>query len=174
MSVAKSVWPSETPVELAKFFGNIEVDSEGMPTQKWLDDHLALVKCPWTLVLSWDHSKTASGIKCNKLVAASLAAVLDEIWVRHQKNASLIAQSRLHLYGGCFEFRRKRGLAGLSMHSYGAAIDLDPEGNPLGATWQPGTGMMSDIAIAVFKEAGWKWGGDFKGRKDPMHFQATS
>ncbi len=84
-------------------------------------------------------------------------------------------QTRLHtlgldVLGGTFNFRKIRGASGLSTHSYGVAIDLDPGHNALGST----TGGMPPFAVTAFKKQGLTWGGDYKGRKDFMHFQACS
>lgn len=126
------------------------------------------------MVLSWDTSKVATAIRCHKKVAPSLREILAELWSKHGEDQARIERSRLHLYGGCYEFRRIRGANGVSLHSYGAAIDWDPDHNPLGKLWKANTGMMSEITIQVFTDAGWKWGGKFKKRKDPMHFQAAA
>ncbi len=174
MGVTRQSFPKENAADLTAFFGEFDLDANGVPTAAWQRDNLTRVVCPWRLSLSWDTTKTASGILCHKKVAISLTEVLDDLWQKHQQSQAQIDQSRLNLYGGCYEFRRKRGLSGISLHAYGAAIDLDPEHNPLGKKWQPNTGMMPDIAIETFQAAGWKWGGTFSGRKDPMHFQATS
>jgi hypothetical protein len=80
----------------------------------------------------------------------------------------------MHLTGGVYNFRQISGSARLSLHSYGAAIDLDPAGNPLGRAWLADAGMMPLPVVAIFEAAEWKWGGRFKSRKDCMHFQATA
>ncbi len=54
-------------------------------------------------------------------------------------------------------------------HSSGIAIDLNPETNRTGTP-----GDMDPQIVAVFKQHGFKWGGDWLGRKDPMHFQYCS
>lgn len=84
-------------------------------------------------------------------------------------------QPRLHtlgldVLGGTFAFRKIRGASSLSTHSYAIGIDLDPANNALGNT----TGGMPLFAVELFKKEGWTWGGDFKGRKDWMHFQACA
>jgi hypothetical protein len=76
----------------------------------------------------------------------------------------------LDVLGGTFNFRAIRGASSLSLHSYGAAIDLDPSNNALGDV----KGAMPAFSVAIFKKHGATWGGDFKGRKDPMHFQWAS
>jgi hypothetical protein len=60
----------------------------------------------------------------------------------------------------------------LSLHAWGAAIDLDPDYNPVGWAWRRDAGMIPMAVVELFEAAGWRWGGQFKGRKDCMHFQA--
>jgi hypothetical protein len=167
-------WPKEGTAELDALFGPIEVDQYGDLVDGWEDAHLIRVACPWPLTLSWDQSKRTNSIRCNKKVADSLRGILTAIWDAYGQDYSAIARARMHLYGGCFEFRRKRGLSGISMHAYGAAINFDPDGNPMYLPGQPVEIHMPSTVVEIFKAAGWKWGNDFSGRKDPMHFQATS
>ena len=81
---------------------------------------------------------------------------------------------------------------GFSNHSFGTAIDINPEQNGLydhcisfgpecrllrGGEWKPGVpGTLehnSDI-VSLFKQAGFKWGGEIAGKqKDFMHFSLT-
>ena len=81
---------------------------------------------------------------------------------------------------------------GFSNHSYGTAIDINPELNGLydncitfgpacrlirGGAWKPGVpgtiDTNSDI-VSLFKQAGFKWGGEIVGKqKDFMHFSLT-
>lgn len=79
----------------------------------------------------------------------------------------------MDLFGGCYNYRRVSGRSQLSVHSWGAAIDLDPVNNPLGKKWRPDSGMMPEQVVAIFRAEGWRWGGDFT-RPDCMHFEAIS
>ena len=54
-----------------------------------------------------------------------------------------------------------------SQHAYGNAIDLNPGKNPLGTSI---TDMPENVR-ALAKKYGLIWGMDWKGRKDPMHFE---
>lgn len=74
-----------------------------------------------------------------------------------------------------------------SLHSYGVAIDINPIENPYvrGKSVIPIFGMMylnrrykmmgmitkNDFVVKAFKKHGWTWGGDWRTRKDYMHFQ---
>lgn len=62
---------------------------------------------------------------------------------------------------------------GLSLHSWGIAVDFTPTENTMGGT--DGKGGQSKLRqhpafVEVFRTAGWTWGGDWK-MKDDMHFQ---
>ncbi|MCL5407726.1 MAG: M15 family metallopeptidase [Patescibacteria group bacterium] len=68
--------------------------------------------------------------------------------------------------------RSKVGGGGKSLHSWGIAIDINPDSNP----YQPGNygPPQSDIPIQIvniFKKYGFAWGGDWPGERDPMHFE---
>lgn len=77
---------------------------------------------------------------------------------------------------GCFAPRKKRASTELSVHAFGAAIDLDASRNPLQVNCPIGDPRRSNFelpnaVIEIWKAEGWFWGGDFKTRFDPMHFQ---
>ncbi|MCL2695980.1 MAG: M15 family metallopeptidase [Clostridiales bacterium] len=85
-----------------------------------------------------------------------------------------------------FNYRQVTGSKKLSLHSYGAAIDINPVQNPYinGARVSPPsgaayvdrtqrlTGMIDhdDLCYRLFASYGWSWGGDFSGDKDYQHF----
>ena len=77
---------------------------------------------------------------------------------------------------GCFAPRLKRVNGDLSTHSWGVAIDINADTNPLAA---PGVVLadavrdMPDAWVEVFQGLGWTWGGRFP-RPDPMHYQFCS
>ena len=79
-----------------------------------------------------------------------------------------LTESATH-YAGIYQQRAIRGMpTHLSTHSWGIAIDLNPDENRLGTA-----GHMDPRIIAVFEAAGFTWGGNFP-RLDPMHFQYAS
>ena len=72
------------------------------------------------------------------------------------------------LGGYCARHQRNDPNLPLSLHSYGAAFDINWNANPMGKR------LVTDIPpdfVSAFKEKGWVWGGDWTGIKDPMHFQ---
>ena len=74
--------------------------------------------------------------------------------------------NNLITFDGCFYIRNVRGYSDISTHSYGLAIDINAKQNPLG-----GPVSFSKDFVKCFTDAGFIWGGDFKTRIDPMHFQ---
>lgn len=68
-------------------------------------------------------------------------------------------------FDGCFVVRNTRGASTPSLHSWGMAMDLNASVERLGQTathWSDG--FLNIMRKYVY------WGGDFHGRKDPMHF----
>ena len=75
--------------------------------------------------------------------------------------------SAFHSFDGCYVNRPKRMGNGLSMHAYGAAVDINASTNPQG-----GAGDMPAAIVAIAYECGLTWGGIFNGPYiDKMHFQ---
>ena len=60
----------------------------------------------------------------------------------------------------------------LSRHALGIAIDINPAQNPYREDNKLITNMPSWF-VDIWKDAGFCWGGDWKGLKDPMHFSWT-
>jgi len=72
-----------------------------------------------------------------------------------------------------YAYRDVRGVPGkLSNHASGTAIDLNATKHLLGAvgTFEPGKVPM---LRALTKKYGLTWGGDYKGRKDEMHYEIS-
>lgn len=71
-------------------------------------------------------------------------------------------------YDGCFNIRKMRAVNAPSLHSWGVAIDINAFENQLYTK-----GKFSQKFVECFKYAGFDWGGDWKKRTDPMHFQLS-
>jgi hypothetical protein len=68
---------------------------------------------------------------------------------------------------GGYNYRPIRGSTKLSQHAFGNAIDINAATNPLGSR---GTDMPANIGELAAKH-GIEWGGTWKNRPDPMHFE---
>jgi hypothetical protein len=75
----------------------------------------------------------------------------------------------VRLLGGfCARHQRHDPRLPLSLHAYGAAVDVNWDTNPMGKI------LVTDLPrtlVDAFRNHGWEWGGDWTGVKDPMHFQ---
>ena len=71
---------------------------------------------------------------------------------------------------GCFNPRPKRVNGDLSVHSWGLAIDINADTNPM---HRPMITDMPDAFVKAFTDQGFTWGGHFA-TPDPMHYQYVS
>lgn len=100
-------------------------------------------------------------IYCNKDLVAPLGqAFKNLIATGHVKE--------IKTWDGCFNIRQKRGIASMSLHSWGIAIDINASENQLNQIPKLSSGF-----VKCFTDAGFDWGGSWKGRTDPMHFQLS-
>src|SRR5512143_2439018 len=149
-------WPHDDSESLIAFYGD--------PRKSSFTNNLVLVKPPWQMTY---EGRPIKGVQIHRKCAASLKEVFDDIWNAVGENPKKLPSGAVK-FSGSYNFRPVRGSSRLSCHAFGAAIDLDAEENPMNSRGDVGT--MSDIVIDAFKAQGWYWGGDFKKRKDPMHF----
>lgn len=143
-------------------FGDIYeyLREDGTLDPRWEQDQLTRVPLPFALPLSWDRTKQVSRLYCHRKWAGLIPSVFEAM-----EEEGL--RKKLKSFGGCFNFRSKRSGGKLSTHSWGIAIDLNPETNQMGTK-----GDMDPDVVEVFRRFGFKWGGDWTGpSKDPMHFQ---
>ena len=104
-------------------------------------------------------------VRCAKAVAPLIAGFCKEF----NELIEPIDGGSLDDWGYCF--RNVRGSTDkLSNHSSGTAIDLNATKHPLGkiGTFPP---EKVPMIRALAKKYGLKWGGDYKGRADEMHFE---
>jgi hypothetical protein len=151
-----NLWPKEA--DAPNFYGH----SDG--SSRWEAENLVTFEAPYALYMD---GQRISRIRCHKKVESSLKRILSQI-AQAFPTTEARAEIGIDQYDGCYNYRAVRGASHLSMHAYGAAVDFDSSHNPLGAT----KGKMHPTVVAIFKAEGWRWGGDYTGRKDWMHFEA--
>lgn len=164
------MWPKQS--EVRTFYGDPDPDHDGVPSRVWEMENLERISPPYRMVLAWDITRKVNSISVHKKCASSLHTILTNI-AAHYGSEQLLEANRMHLYGGCYNFRMTRGGTTLSNHSYGCAIDLDPATNSLGRKHRESLGMMPFAVIKIFEAEGWYWGGRFT-RPDCMHFEAIA
>jgi hypothetical protein len=158
-------WPRYA--ELSKFYGNPDFNFDGLPDPKWEADNLVRIAPPYKMQWSWSNQPVIR-IACHHKIADHLEAALREVGAKF--NAEDRAKFQLDRCGGCYNFRSKRGGSNLSVHAYGAAIDLAPSLNPLGRRYGAVPNMMPMEVVRIFEKHGARWGGLWR-RGDAMHFE---
>ena len=138
---------------------------------------------------------------CNKALAQDMVEIFYELCTNDYRiesvklvdefggddTASMLANNT-----SCFNYRVVEGTTRLSNHAYGRAIDLNPFYNPYVTYNKDGTTNISpegseayadrsasfpykidenDLAYKLFKEHGFKWGGNWNNSKDYQHFE---
>lgn len=109
-----------TTEQIIKKYGKPNESGEG---------YLVTIDIPYPMRIAWDTDTTVNKIRCHKLIADRLKAVLDEILIEYGYDK--IKELGIDLYGGCFNYRKMRGGSSWSKHAWGIAIDLDPDRNQL-------------------------------------------
>ncbi|ORE90623.1 hypothetical protein ATO13_21926 [Stappia sp. 22II-S9-Z10] len=87
------------------------------------------VNVPFRLKIAWNKTQQVSRFSCHEKVAQPMERVFQRIADAYSQ--ADISRHGFDLFGGCYNYRKMRGGSSLSMHSWGIAIDLDPERNQL-------------------------------------------
>jgi D-alanyl-D-alanine carboxypeptidase len=101
-------------------------------------------------------------VTCNKGMIPQLRSALVEIVQRRLADKIHPGQ-----YGGCYvpRYIANDPAKGLSLHTWGIAVDLNVPENQRGTA-----GQMDRTVVSIFKKWGFAWGGDWN-YTDPMHFE---
>ena len=140
-------------------YGHIDLASGHWADQnKWI----IMLPIPTGMFPNWkvlNYQIPVHAIACNQDVYGPLWSALQAV----KRNG---LESELKTFDGCFNIRTVRGSDLVSTHSYGLAVDLNAGIEPLGSL----TTHWSQGFRDCFTSSGFDWGGNFTGRKDPMHF----
>jgi hypothetical protein len=158
LAASASVWPKDTTAAKNSFYG----DFHGA---KWQAQYLTRVTPPFRMFYD---KKPIPSLLVNKMVVQSLLTVFNDIWNECDHDQKRVDAAGASDFGGCFNIRPIAGSNNWSNHSWACAIDLSPGSNGFNMK-----ATLSRVVIDAFKAQGWRWGGDYKGRKDPMHFEAV-
>lgn len=153
-------WPKDTTAAKNAFYG----DFHG---KNWSSENLVRLVPPFQMYYVGKPMK--SGILVHKKIAPALKAAFDEIWEKCGKDQGKVDKTGASDFGGCFNIRQIAGSNSYSNHSWACAIDLAPGTNGFNMK-----GTLPSLVVDAFKRQGAYWGGDYKGRKDPMHFEFVS
>jgi len=150
-----------TTNQLIKKFGKPNIT--GVP-------YLTTIQLPYPMRLAWDLDVSVTRMSCHKDVANDFKNVFDDLLYYY--GLEHLKSLEIDLFGGCFNYRKKRNGTSWSTHAWAIAIDLNPAKNGLKTKWadaqfsQPEYQPMIDIFYANnFISYGVEY--DF----DAMHFE---
>jgi peptidoglycan hydrolase-like protein with peptidoglycan-binding domain len=152
-------WPKQNFNSMVNFYGPV-------------GENQTKVDLPYPLRLAWSSSTTLNKITCHQKVAKSLYTIFEK--TKNAYGEKNIVTLNLDMFGGCLNVRKMRGGNAWSIHSWGAAIDLDPDRNQL--KWGRDRAAFAkseyDEFWKIVESEGWVSLG--KARNfDWMHFQAA-
>jgi hypothetical protein len=152
-------WPKQDYNSMVNFYGPV-------------GENQTKLEVPYKLKLAWAPSTTLTKVTCHQKVAKSLYTILENTLKIYGEKE--ISKLRLDIFGGILNVRKMRGGSSWSIHSWGAAIDLDPDNNQL--RWGKD---KASFAKPVYNDF-WKiveaegWVSLLKERNmDAMHIQAA-
>lgn len=149
-------WPKDNEAALIAFYGTPGPEVERQ-----------LVKVIPPFQMFYDK-KPLKYLLFHKKAAPALSAALNDIWQYVGRDQGKLDHDGVSSTAGTYCCRKIRGSDRWSNHAFGGAIDLDAEHNGFFA----GKGTIPQYVIDAFDRVGFRWGGNYKGRTDPMHFEA--
>jgi len=158
-------WPGKADINA--FYGNPDANNDGAADIDWSAKHLTTIVAPYLMFYA---GKQVKNITVNRGCADSLLRCLTAIG--EEFGAQDRARYQLDQFGGVYNFRKKRGGGGLSIHSWAAAIDLAPAINGFRVKYGSQPNMMPKAVVDIFAAESWVWGGPWS-NADAMHFQAA-
>jgi hypothetical protein len=153
-------WPKQDFKSMVKFYGAVGTNQTSL-------------QLPYEMVLAWDLDTKVSKITCHEKVHDSLERILKNT-LDHYGLIS-IKELRLDRFGGVLNVRKMRGGSSWSIHSWGAALDLDPDRNQL--RWGKDKAFMArpeyDPFWKIVEAEGWTSLGQAR-NMDFQHIQAAN
>ena len=140
----------------------------GQPNQQ--GSYLTTIQLPFPMRLAWDKKTSVTKMRVHKKVAQDFINVFNELLAVY--GLAKIQELGIDLFGGCFAFRAMRGGSDYSRHSWGIAIDLDPERNQLKTPYLKSNFSKQEYKKLheIFEKHGFINLGKQKGY-DAMHFE---
>jgi hypothetical protein len=152
-------WPKQSYTSMVNFYGPV-------------GENQTSLDLPYIMRLAWDKNVTIKRMTCHQKCTKVFYNIFEKT-LKHYGETE-IKKLGLDLFGGCLNVRRVRGGSNWSTHSWGCAIDIDPDRNQL--RWGRDRAVMAKPAYEPF----WKFveeeGAVSLGRArnyDYQHFQCA-
>ena len=136
---------------IGKFTYTNGPDGTIKPDRRWVNGYIRTEEVP-----------ILGTVTCNKAFLPQLRGALTEIVQR-----GLASKINPDEYAGCYypRYIGRSASNGLSLHSWGIAVDINVPGNLRGTR-----GEIDREVVKIMKKWGMAWGGDWN-YTDPMHFE---
>ena len=151
-------FPKDNQEELIRTFGD--------PALREPESHLVQVEPPFKFTFG---GKPFPRFAVHEKVKEPFKRALDKIWDYYGRDQATVDRLKISRTAGTYNPRKISGSSKWSNHAYGIAVDINSEENG----FNTGHGTMPKPVVAAFKSEGFAWGGDYKSRTDPMHFEAV-
>ena len=135
----------------------------GTFSYRWFDDGTVRPEPAWVAAnIRTETVPVLGSVTCHRVMLPQLRAALREVVSR-----GLAAEVHPGEFAGCYvpRFIARDPSRGLSLHTWGIAVDLNVPGNLRGTV-----GDIDRDVVIIFKRWGFAWGGDWS-YTDPMHFE---
>jgi hypothetical protein len=170
-------WPTQAEVLAnTSVYGDPRGKNRTQMSPAWERANIVIIKPVFKMTYA---GAPVSRIRVHKHCAQSLLRVLGNLKDAAKGKQKTLDHWGVSIFGGVVAYRLMRGGNRLSIHSYGAAIDLDPARNGM-YDRTPRFAEFPEV-LKAFADEGWRWGGDWNGNgssadermADGMHWQAT-
>jgi hypothetical protein len=151
-------WPHGDQLNLTRFYGR--------PGHVAMDN----VIVPWHMIYNEPPHPPIPHFAMHVKCVPAMNRILQNIWDHYAHSQQAIEHIGMNIWGGAYNPRKIRGSNRWSVHAWAAAVDFDPDHNEMSLSPHAPYRMAQPV-IDAFKAEGATWGGDFKGRKDFMHFE---
>jgi hypothetical protein len=146
-----------SPLEMEKHFG--KANPQGT--------YLVTIDLPYTM---YYDKQPVKKMRCHNKVAKAFLNVFNDLLTHYGETK--LNELEITDFGGCFNYRLMRGGTKLSRHSWGIAIDLDPDRNLLRETKKTARFARPEYKplFDIFAKHGFvSYGVEFD--RDFMHFE---
>lgn len=152
--------------QAAYLTGGAVARAVGSFSYRYFDDGTVQPQASWVAEnIRTEEVPILGKVTCHRVMLPQLRAALTEIVQR-----GLSEKIDPEAYGGCYvpRFIGRDPRRGLSLHTWGIALDVNVAGNQRGTA-----GEIDRTVVAIFKSWGFAWGGDWQWT-DPMHFELAA
>lgn len=134
-------------------------------------ENFSTIELPYPMRIAWDLSHSVTKMQCHKFAIGSFLSVFSDLKAHYGYDK--LKELEIDIFGGCVNLRPMRGSkTKWSRHSWGIAIDLNPNKNGLKTAWanaqfsKPEYKPMVDI---FYKNGFMSYG--LERNYDSMHFE---